>query len=243
MELTVSKIAHKVFGDVLFATPTEQCEMRVQTFFHKEPDTIEWLAELDPGDVLYDVGANVGMYSIWAAKTTGARVFAFEPESQNFAILCQNIMLNRLGPMVMAYPLAISDEARIAPLYVSRFEPGCSCHTFGEAVTWKRKEMREDFAQGSVSVRLDAMLGVLPPPDLIKIDVDGLEPNVLRGAMECVEAARSVLVEIDTNREDHNDLFSIMEGMGFRWDGVQAEASRRKEGPFKGIGNVIFRRF
>lgn len=240
MELTVSKITHKVFGDVLFATGNEQCEMRVRTFFYKEPDTIEWLKELDPGEVLYDIGANVGMYSVWAAKTTGARVFAFEPESQNFAILCQNIMLNRVD--VMAYPLAISDEAKVAPLYVSQFEPGGSCHTFGEAVTYKRKEMREDFAQGSVSARLDDMLATLPPPDLIKVDVDGLEPKVLRGALRCLSTVRSVLVEIDTNRDDHKALVGRMEDMGFCWDAAAADAARRDDGPFKGIGNVIFRR-
>ena len=240
MELIVSKIRHPRFGDVLYATPNEQCELRVRTFFTKEPDTLEWLKELNPGEVLYDIGANVGMYSIWAAKTTGAQVYAFEPESQNFAVLCQNIMLNQLD--VMAYPLAISDEATVAPLYVAKFEPGASCHTFGEAVTYKQKAMREDFAQGSVSVCLDDMLTVLRPPDLIKIDVDGLEPKVIRGAQECLSVARSVLIEIDTNRDDHRSLVGRMEDMGFTWNAWQAEQSRRKEGPFRGIGNVIFRR-
>ncbi len=240
MELMVSKVTHRRFGDVIFATPSEQCEMRVKTFLVKEPDTLEWLKQLDPGEVLYDVGANVGMYSIWAAKTTGARVFAFEPEGQNFAVLCQNIMLNQVD--VMAYPLAISDEAKVAPLYVAKFDPGSSCHTFGECVTYKGKEMREDFAQGSVSVRLDDLLAILPPPDLIKIDVDGLEPKVVWGALDCIEVARSVLIEIDTNREDHRDIIGTMEAIGYRWDAAQAHDARRPSGPFKGIGNVIFSR-
>lgn len=84
--MQAAAIAHPT-GDVYFVTPNEHCEFRVRSFFDKEPDTIEWLAEINPGEVYIDVGANVGMYAIWAAKTTGARVVAFEPESQNFALL------------------------------------------------------------------------------------------------------------------------------------------------------------
>lgn len=66
---------------VVFATPNAYTQWRVDSSFEKEPVTIQWLAELAPGDVLVDVGANVGMYSLWAAKTRDGRVCAFEPPS------------------------------------------------------------------------------------------------------------------------------------------------------------------
>lgn len=244
MEFTVAKIEHPT-GDVLYVTPNKQCDLRVRSFFDKEPDTIAWISELNPGEVFVDVGANVGMYSLWAAKTTGARVFAFEPESQNFALLCQNILINRCD--VMAYPLAVSDSTRIArtaPLYLSQFAPGGSCHTLGESVDFKGRPMKPAFVQGTCAVSLDGLWqdDAILPPDFIKIDVDGLEPAVIRGAPHCLENARSVLVELDINRPTHAAVIGQMEDIGFRWDKEQADKSRRKEGAFTGIGNVIFRR-
>ena len=70
------------------STPNEY--HRADIYATKEPETIEWLREnLRDGDVFYDVGANIGLYSLYAAKLRAAcRVFALEPESQNFGKLC-----------------------------------------------------------------------------------------------------------------------------------------------------------
>ena len=68
--------------EVVYSTPNIFTKYRVDSLRSKEPDTIAWIAGFQPGEVLVDIGANVGMYTIWAAKTRGVRVFAFEPESQ-----------------------------------------------------------------------------------------------------------------------------------------------------------------
>src|SRR6185369_11103747 len=73
-------------GELKFLTPNQHCAWRVHTLDTKEPDTIAWLAKMQPGEVLFDVGANMGQYSLIAAKY-GLTVHAFEPESQNFALL------------------------------------------------------------------------------------------------------------------------------------------------------------
>ena len=77
-----------------YATPNKTTLWRAETLVTKEPGTIEWLEAITPGSVLLDVGANVGMYTVFAAVISGARVFAFEPESQNYALLCKNIVTN-----------------------------------------------------------------------------------------------------------------------------------------------------
>lgn len=241
MKMPVARVSHPT-GDVFYAAPNEACAGRAASLFTKEPDTIAWIAEFNPGDVFVDVGANVGMYSIWAARTTGARVFAFEPESQNFAVLCTNIVLNQVD--VLAFPFALSDEASVSKLYLSQFVAGGSCHTFGEKVNYKGKPMTPSFVQGACAFRLDSLVdqGVLPWPDHIKIDVDGIEDRVLSGMGLCLFRAKSVLVEIDTASKRHERLIGQMEDLGFRWDHLEAEAARRKSGAFAGIGNVIFRR-
>src|SRR5436305_382256 len=77
-----------------FSTPSVFTHWRVDSIRTKEPWTLEWIATFAPGDTLLDVGANVGMYTIWASVTRQARVFAFEPEAQNYALLNRNIQLN-----------------------------------------------------------------------------------------------------------------------------------------------------
>lgn len=229
-------------GEVRFALAGEATEFRVREMFNKEPDTIAWIEKMDPGDVLVDVGANVGMYSVWAAKTRGVRVFAFEPESQNFAMLNVNIKINEAD--VMAYPLAISDKSGLGPLYLAQFLPGGSCHAFGECVGFKGTPLRSVYTQGSYAVTLDELVeeGHVPAPAFIKVDVDGIEHKVVEGARKAIALARSVLIEINTNREDHNEIFDAMKGLGFTLDVATADKARRTEGAFRGVGNCIFRR-
>lgn len=72
----------------------------------KEPWTVEWLrGAVRPGEVLYDVGANVGTYALVAAKHAPARVVAFEPGYANFARLCDNIRLNGCQHAIVPVPL------------------------------------------------------------------------------------------------------------------------------------------
>ena len=79
-----------------FATPSAVALWRVQSIHSKEPWTLEWIARFAPGDIMLDCGANVGMYTIWAAATRKVQVYAFEPESQNYALLNRNIQNNQL---------------------------------------------------------------------------------------------------------------------------------------------------
>ena len=106
---------------IRFSTPNKFTFHRVESLHSKEPDTMSWIASFEPGDVLLDVGANVGMYSIWAAATRGTRVFAFEPESQNYALLNKNIYFNQLVADVTAYGIALSDEIGFGDLHLGEF--------------------------------------------------------------------------------------------------------------------------
>jgi hypothetical protein len=79
-------------------------------------------------------------------------------------------------------------------------------------------------------------------PTHIKIDVDGFEHKVLAGAGACLTVAKSVLVELNTALLEHCRIYEIMEDHGLYPDVETADKARRKEGPFEGIGNVIFYR-
>ena len=80
------------------------------TIFSKEPTTIPWLEAIRADETLVDIGANIGLYSIYAAAYTGCRVYAFEPEALNYAELNKNVFVNDLHGRVSAFCIAMSDE-------------------------------------------------------------------------------------------------------------------------------------
>lgn len=204
---------------VLYATPNQATKWRVESLFEKEPITIEWIAGFKTDEVLVDVGANVGMYTVWAAATRGVRVFAFEPESQNFALLNRNIFLNNLGNRINAYCLAMSDVTGLNKLHLSQFMPGGSCHSLGEKVDFKHEPAKPVYSQGCVSARLDDLVasGAVAEPDHIKIDVDGFEPKVIAGARRIISGSklRSLLIEVNQNLADHQQMVAELNSLGY----------------------------
>ena len=212
----------------------------------KEPCTLEWIATIGRDEILFDVGANVGMYTIWAAATRGARVYAFEPESQNNALLNRNILLNNLQDRVRAFCIGVTDKREFTDLHMAGMVVGGSCHAVGEALDYKQEPLTVGFRQGCVAFRLDDLLGRdgLPAPHHIKIDVDGFEPKIIAGARQTLKeaAVKSLLVEVNPALADHREMVRILNEMGFQHDPAQVARAARKEGPFKGVAEHIFRR-
>jgi FkbM family methyltransferase len=231
--------------DVKFHTPNSALKWRVDTLFTKERSTMEWISGFAAGEVLVDVGANVGMYTIWAAKTRSTSVYAFEPESLNFSVLNRNIVLT-LGGLVKAYCLGLSDRQGFSELHLSNFMAGGSCHSLGERVDYKHEPMQPAHSQGCVSARLDDLVrdGVVPTPNYIKIDVDGFEPKVIAGATQVLHSPqlKSLSIEINQNLADHRQLVAEINGMGFRHDPAQVARAVRREGAFKGCAEYVFHR-
>lgn len=172
---------------------------RADTYATKEPETIDWLrSRLREGDVFFDVGANVGLYSIFAAMfRPTARVYAFEPESHNFSSLCRNLLLNRLDN-VLPCCIPLSDREGFDAFHVYALEPGSALHSLGGPS--ELREGRETMRQGTIATTLDALTTRhgLPRPALLKLDVDGIEERILAGAESLLGGGvlRSILVEV-----------------------------------------------
>jgi FkbM family methyltransferase len=227
--------------ELIYEASNDMMVMRAKSLFTKEPDTIHWINQFKPDEVFIDIGANVGMYSIYAAGVAGARVYAFEPESQNYAVLNRNIMMNEFNDRVTAYPIALSNTAKVSTLNLSNFIAGGSCHTFGENTDFRLEERPVGLQQGCGSMTLNNFcreLGIMP--DHIKIDVDGIEHLVLQGMNYILSEAKSVLIEINTSLDEHMELIGIMTEAGFVYSEHQVGIAVRKEGTFKGVGNYIF---
>lgn len=164
----------------------------------KEPYTVAWLEQsLQPGDVLFDVGANVGAYSLVAAVAQPqAQVFAFEPGFESYAALCHNLVLNKLGRRVTALPVALGARSELASFEYRRLGAGQAQHHLGD-----NPPFEPEFEQRLIEVRLDDLVDLLglPSPTHMKVDVDGSELDVLAGADRVLrsEGLRELQVEVD----------------------------------------------
>ena len=173
----------------------------------KEPFTVRWIQEsIGKDDVLYDIGANVGTFSLIAAMSRGASVVAFEPGYANFARLCENIQLNGCSGDIIPVPLPLSDAPGLLSFNYRSLEPGQSRHVLGDAAFVPGPRSTSTYVQPVCATTLDRAVADfgLQPPNHLKIDVDGSEVRVLKGAGAVLRGAqlRTVLIESDAEQWD-----------------------------------------
>jgi FkbM family methyltransferase len=197
-------------------------ELRWRTFETKEPETLAWIDELvRDGDVVVDVGANIGLYSLYAAlRHLRARVIAFEPEYANLHLLRDNIVGNGLGGRIEPYALALGERSGLSLLHLHDLTPGAALHSeAAEARTRTDSGHPVLWAEGICVMRLDdfcAERGVTP--NAIKIDVDGGERRVLEGARATLAAAdlRTVLIELPDDHAERDRCARLLGDAGLQ---------------------------
>lgn len=169
---------------------------RCHTYKTKEPETLDWIDGFSKNDIMFDVGANIGLYSLYAGKQ-GVRVYSFEPEGQNYAGLANNCLKNKLGN-VTPYCMALADREHFDLLHVTSTNPGDSQHNLGAENPYYKREYSG--TQGIFATSIDRLCFEygFPIPHHIKIDVDGLEDRILEGAQKVLSHPdfRSLLIEI-----------------------------------------------
>jgi FkbM family methyltransferase len=182
-----------------FTVPNHVNSWRVRSYSQKEPETLEWIDTIPRGAILWDVGANVGLYSCYAARRRDARVFAFEPSVFNLELLARNIWLNDLCAKVTIVPLPLSERLTNSTLNMTTTEWGGAMSTFAENVKFDGTELEKVFEFRTLGLSMDqarTLLGI-PSPDFIKMDVDGIEHMILKGGDEVLRNVSGVLVEIN----------------------------------------------
>lgn len=227
-------------GPLLVAALSKACVWRAETFWEKEPDTIRWLDGIGPGDVLWDVGANIGLYSLYAARR-GAKVVAFEPMIPNLYALFTNVGINGMTGSIDIVPAALSDRGGMVTMYLSSVGIGSSCHSAGESVDFNLNAKQfpaKHLAQLLVGREIFSMF---PWPTHVKIDVDGFEHRVLEG-LRGHPTIRSMIVELNSALPEHMAAIAVLQAENWTYDPAQWAGAQRKEGPFKGTGECIFTR-
>ena len=177
--------------------------LRARTLFTKEPETLEWIDRMQQGAVLWDVGANVGTYTVYAAVARQAKVVAFEPSVFNLEFLARNINVNDIVDEVTLVPVPLSDCIKISEMRLSSSEWGGALSTFGETYDGNGDPLVQIFGYQMPGLTMDdaKKIFALAQPDFIKIDVDGIEALILAGGEEVLAGAQSVLIEINDDFE------------------------------------------
>lgn len=181
--------------NAVFVTPTFKIIDDLET--PTEKDLLRsFLGALHEGDTVWDVGANMGLYTLFAAKTVGdlGRVVAFEPEQNSRSLLERNVALNALKNVTIL-SCALDVEEATRTLYSSAtVNPGS--HSFVQRTDYRvrRKGTAVPTYRGDSLVRE----GKAALPNVVKIDVEGAEMNVLRGMNSVLHstALRAILIEV-----------------------------------------------
>jgi FkbM family methyltransferase len=190
-----------------FAAPNTLCDWRAKTFSTKEPETLEWIDSIPKNSILWDVGANIGLYSVYAAKKRNCKVWAFEPSVFNLELLARNIFNNGLAEQVCIVPVALSDQSGASQMRMTTTEWGGALSTFGQDFGWDGKKIRQVFEFRTLGLSMDnaAQRLVIPLPDYIKMDVDGLEHMILKGGPEVLKQIKGILIEVNDDFHEQSD--------------------------------------
>jgi FkbM family methyltransferase len=183
----------------------------IYTGLHEFHDMAYLLHVLCADDLFIDVGANVGSYTILACSAIGARGYAFEPIPATHQRLLENIRLNQLEQRVQCLNIGVGSE------------PGRLTFTI-DGDTTNHALADDETAQHTLSVSVSTLDAVLnnEAPALMKIDVEGFETPVLRGAMETLKkpSLHSVIMELNGSGSrygfDESQILELMLAHGFK---------------------------
>jgi FkbM family methyltransferase len=165
---------------------------------------------LKPGDRVIDVGANIGTHTIAFANIVGptGKVIAFEPQPELFGLLVTNVTLNCLTN-VRAEQFAVVGNNN-SEIEIHRLPPPDTAFNFGA------QHLLGANTTPLVRVRCSSIdgRGLSPGPALIKIDVEGMESDVIRGAVDTIMTHRPVLY-VENNGNDSQALWAALEPIGY----------------------------
>jgi len=168
------------------------------------------------GDIVLDVGAFVGLYTLSVADKAGF-IIAIEPNIASYTFLINNIELNKLHPRVMTFNVALGDFEGRTMLYIEDWLAGSST-LFN---SWHK-----DYGHSlSIPVRITTLDNLLKSLgidriDVAKIDVEGAELMVLRGAMESLRThlIRKLIIEVHLDIVDIRDVKGFLERHNYKVD-------------------------
>jgi len=238
--------------EIKFFVPNQLLEWRVDTYFSKEPETLEWIDSFQEKEnlIFWDIGANIGLYSIYnSLKHSKSTTIAFEPSSSNLRVLTRNISINNLEKNIKVVPIPLTNKKNIfQEMKEGQFVEGGALNSFGEKFDFEGKEFKPTMKYNLLGTTINYFLenSILDIPDYIKMDVDGIEHLILEGGDKFLndKKVKSLSIEINENfKEQYDKVLNLMNKYEFKLlhkkhnDDMLSEQSR-----FKNTYNYIFKK-
>lgn len=202
---------------------------RAETFWTKEPETLEWIRSFKPTDMFFDIGANVGVYSLYAASVFPRMVvFSFEPMPENYEALSGNIKENNF---LYVFPVPCAVGLKTETL---KFECSRAAGDSGGQVGNEGMPMQV-IALNNLTLITAAN---------IKIDIDGQELAVVQGMTGWSSHIKSILVEVSS--KSRQPIIDLLLAAGFtmdnRFNKMTPHSRERREAEGIDAENIIFTR-
>lgn len=235
-ELRLGRLDYDKASIVMEVETDYERTMRVRAVA-KEPWTSAWIESMPSDAVFYDVGANVGPYTLIAAAR-GIRTVAIEPGFNNYAAMCRNLLRNRALHRTIILPVALANKTGLVWFDYNSIEQGGASHTLGSATPVHFTTHR----QLVQTWRLDDLIQTfhLAAPTHIKVDVDGngtVEMAVFAGMADTLRTVGLVSLMVELPLDHEQQIRDYLAGLGWevtnRWD----ERGGQK------IGNIAYAEF
>ena len=231
----------------LLDTTSEIPKFRAETFWTKEPETIHWidrnLSESTDIGLLIDVGANIGIYSLYAATVNNSiSVFSVEPVPDTYRELNANIELNKKHNQISSFMVALSYESGTGTL--KNIDPrlgssGAQIQLVASGDNAPTKVLSGDRLLKDGWDKRDNDKKVM-----IKIDTDGNELDVLNGFIEAFKDGSIVTVLVETHPTNRNEIESFFHRLDFREDesylSVDGHSNYRREANGNGERTKVY---
>lgn len=195
-------------------------DFRAKTFFTKEPDTLLWIKKMKSNKVFWDIGANVGIYSIYAAKVhKNIKVYSFEPSVTNLNILVKNVNKNKLCEKITIITNPVSKKTAFGNFNLNSFEEGSANSSFDA-----KKSSKLYYTTNSLNSKILKKIYKIQYPDYVKIDVDGNEYEIVFDLLSVFNSIESILIEVNKNKREIAKLMAkkgyFLESRGINTDNL-----------------------
>ena len=212
------KISEKI---IYFYIPNNLVDWRVKTLFSKEPDTLDWINGFKSNEIFWDIGANIGIYSLYAASKINMQVISFECSMNNLRVLSKNISINNFQNNIKLFQLPLLDKKNtFMTMNETKDIEGAAHNSFGMSLDDAGNEFKPLRSYKIFGTSINNILDekILKLPNHIKIDVDGFEHKILAGADKYLNSSsiKSILVEVNENYfEQYTEIIRIMNKANF----------------------------
>jgi FkbM family methyltransferase len=199
-------------GSLSFVALGKTGASRALKLLTRQPATIEWIDSFRPNTVFWDIGANIGVYALYAALQEDIQVIAFEPAAVNYFILTANCEANAFDSRVQCLLLGLGDTRSVARLEVSQFASAMSFSFHG-----KRKRPYPS-RQAALLLPIDQLIEDygLACPNYIKIDVPGLTQQIIAGAAQTLRREELLELHVEMgNSPIGQQIKSVLAEAGF----------------------------